>query len=106
MRTLRRLHACPPWCIVDHATNAAVEDRVDWREHTSVPAVFETRLGDLVSVDVVAGDDLQTGETGPSEVRVRVTADRLSPAETLRLAASLMAAAVLGGERSPVGGAS
>lgn len=95
----REQYGCPAWCAVDHEALVEHEALVQWRVHESAAAAVVTHLGDRAAVEVLAGDDMQTGERGAPGIRLVVDSDaELPPTDALRLAAALMAAAALAAE--------
>lgn len=93
-RSRTQVWHCPPWCVSDHVTRAAIDEQVQLREHSSDPVVVESSVGSRATVAVVAMDMLDTGERSEADVHVHVD-DVLDPASALRLAAALMDAADL-----------
>ncbi|MGW4499138.1 DUF6907 domain-containing protein [Micromonospora sp. NPDC004336] len=88
---------CPPWCTTNHAhaLEADVEAMMQTRVHARTVATLD-RDGERVGqVDIIAVDDLETGQRSPAEVVVAECRDSYTAAEAEQLAAALLQAARL-----------
>ncbi|MEH1013035.1 hypothetical protein V6U90_07980 [Micromonospora sp. CPCC 206060] len=86
---------CPPWCTVSHADPAELRNDsiCDLRQHTRTVAVVERDGQRVAQVDIVACDNLSTGERGAAEVMIVELRDGYSPEEAEQIAAGLVEAA-------------
>lgn len=80
---------CPQWCVTDHASIR--EDLVDLRECAADAEAIPTLTHSTICAHAVRFVDLLNGTAKPAEVRL--TDDTLTPANAIKLAGQLYAAA-------------
>ncbi|MFY1703952.1 DUF6907 domain-containing protein [Micromonospora sp. WMMA1923] len=88
---------CPPWCTTDHADDAELysESITDLRQHLRTITTVERHGERVARVDIVACDNLETGERTPAEVMIVDCRDSYNADETEAIAAAMLQAAAI-----------
>ncbi|MFG1800181.1 DUF6907 domain-containing protein [Micromonospora carbonacea] len=86
---------CPPWCATNHADPDELrsEGMTDLRQHLRTVATVERDGKKVATVDIVACDNLETGERTPAEVMIVECRDSYSADEAEAIAAAMLEAA-------------